>query len=543
VTRRERVTSKGTTGHEPERVAFVRSFVTLPLFAALAACAAPPGVVTDDNRVLRVVPQADLEILDTVWSTAATTRNHGYMIYDTLFGMDSRGAIAPQMVDAYDVSSDRKTWTFTLRPGLEFHDGTTVTSDDVIASLQRWTQRDSMGLVMRSFVERWEVVDTNTFRILLKEPYGLMLETLSKTVGSAPFIMPKRVAATPPDRQIDDQTGSGPFMFKRDEWRPGEKIVYIKNARYKARAETPDGSAGGKVAKLDRVEWVVIKDPHTQASALAAGEVDLIELPPFEQYSFFKADRGIQLVELNPLGFQIFLRFNHLGPPFDNPKVRQAAMAALNQPEFLKILVNSPDLYRVCFSVFPCGTSYFTTKGMDFIASPDPARARRLLQESGYDGTPVLIMQPADQAILARIPLVAAQMLRQIGFKVIVESMHYNALLSRRATRHGWSVFITFSYLAQQMDPVVNLSLSGACEKAWFGWPCDPDLEKLRGDFARAEDEKERRSIAERIQVRAMEIGAVVPLGEYSAYVAARKSVNGFVPALGGLVLWNVEKN
>src|SRR5262249_27493746 len=158
--------------------------------------------------------------------------------------------------------------------------------------------------------------------ILLNEPYGMMLETLSKTVGSAPFMMPKRVAKTPADRQIDDYTGSGPFMFKRDEWQPGEKIVYIRNARYKARAEKPDGTAGGKVAKLDRIEWIVIKDPQTQASALAAGEVDLIESPPFEQYSFFKGDRGIQMVQVNPLGFQIFLRFNHLERPFDNPKVR-----------------------------------------------------------------------------------------------------------------------------------------------------------------------------------------------------------------------------
>ena len=179
-----RLSSKGTAGDELTHGVLVRMFATLPLFCTLLACATPHGSTNDDNRVLRVVPQSDLEILDTVWSTAATTRNHGLMIYDTLFGMDSNGNMAPQMVDTYEVSSDRKTWTFTLRPGLEFHDGAMVTSDDVIASLQRWTQRDNMGLVMRSFVERWEVTDANTFRILLKEPYGMMLETLAKTVGS-----------------------------------------------------------------------------------------------------------------------------------------------------------------------------------------------------------------------------------------------------------------------------------------------------------------------------------------------------------------------
>jgi peptide/nickel transport system substrate-binding protein len=530
-------------GNETALVAVTRALAFAAL-CGLSACAGTPGSERDGGqRVLRFVPQSNLEILDTVWSTAATTRTHGYMIYDTLFGMDSKGAITPQMLDRYDVSSDRKTWTFTLRPGLEFHDGTMVTSEDVVASLQRWTQRDNMGLVMRSFVERWEVVDADTFRILLKEPYGMMLDTLGKVAGSAPFIMPRRVAATPSDKQINDHTGSGPFKFIREEWRPGEKIVYIKNTRYKPRSEPPDGTAGGKVAKMDRIEWMVIKDPQTQASALATGEVDLIESPSFEQYPFFRGDRGIQLVQVNPLGFQIYLRFNHLDQPFDNLRVRQAAMAALNQPEFLKILAGAPDLYRVCFSVYPCNTLLTTTRGMDFIAMPDPVRARRLLQESGYDGTAVVIIQPADHAILARIPLVAAQMLREVGFTVDVQSMHYNAWLSRRARKDGWDIFISFSYLANQMDPVVNPTLSAACEQAWFGWPCDSALENLRGAFARADDEQERKSLAERIQARAMEIGALVPLGEYIAYVAARTSITGFVPAHGGLVLWNVEKN
>jgi peptide/nickel transport system substrate-binding protein len=248
------------------------------------------------------------------------------------------------------------------------------------------------------------------------------------------------------------------------------------------------------------------------------------------------------LVELNPLGYQSILRFNHLQRPFDNHKVRQAAMATLNQPDFLKVQVGLPELYRVCFSIYPCNTSYAINKGMDFIENPDPSRARRLLKESGYDGTPVVILQPTDQVILAKPPLVAAQMLRQAGFKIDVQSMDYNTLLSRRAKKDGWSILLTYSFLAQQMDPVVNLNLSGACEKAWFGWPCDEELENLRVDFALADSETERKALAERIQVRAMEFGTHVPLGEFIAHVAARKSVRGFVPALGGVVLWNIEK-
>ena len=112
-----------------------------------------------ENNVLRVVPGSDLAILDPIWTTATISQNHGYMIYDTLFGMNAEGRIQPQMVDSYETSPDGKTWTFTLRDGLEFHDGQPVTSEDVLASLQRWSRRDTMGQKLASFVEKWEPVD------------------------------------------------------------------------------------------------------------------------------------------------------------------------------------------------------------------------------------------------------------------------------------------------------------------------------------------------------------------------------------------------
>jgi peptide/nickel transport system substrate-binding protein len=491
--------------------------------------------------VLRMAPQSDLEILDPVWTTAAITRNHGYMIYDTLFGMDAKGGIVPQMVDTYSVSTDKKLWTFTLREGLEFHDGQPVTSDDVVASLERWGKRDVLGQKLLAFVDAWEAVSDKTFRLKLKEPSGLVLQSLGKPDGTVPFIMPRRVASTPADKQIDDYTGSGPFVFQREEWRPGALVVYRRNTKYVPRHEPASGTAGGKLAKVERVEWTIIKDAQTQASALAAGEIDLIEQPAFELYPSLAKDPNVQLIETNPLGAQFVLRFNHLQAPFDKPKVRQAAMASFNQPAFLKTQIGLPERYRTCFSVFPCGTPFSTTQGMDFIAKPDVERARRLLEESGYDGAPVIVLQPTDQTALARLPVVATDLLRQAGFKVDMQSMDWQTLVSRRARKEGWSVFITNSGAALNMNPLSNSPLSGACEKAWFGWSCDAELERLRDAFARADDDSQRRAIAERLQLRAMEVGTHVPLGEYVQAVAARKTVKGLLVGYF-TVLWNVEK-
>jgi len=175
---------------------------------ALLAGLAPRAAVGQGAPVtMRMVPQTNIAILDPIWTTANVTRNHGYMIYDTLFGTDAEGKIKPQMVDKWTTSKDGKLWTFTLRDGLEFHDGAPVTSEDVVASLKRWSSRDSFGGVLAGFIDHYETPDAKTFRLVLKEPFGLVLEALGKPSSNVPFIMPKRIADTPGDQQIKETIG------------------------------------------------------------------------------------------------------------------------------------------------------------------------------------------------------------------------------------------------------------------------------------------------------------------------------------------------
>jgi len=518
----------------------------LPSFLLCVAFALPGAWAQDDKRVLRIAPHANLTILDPIWTRAYITRNHGYLIYDTLFGMDAKGQIQPQMVASWIVGKDRKVWTFTLRDGLEFHDGKPVTSEDVIASLTRWSKRDGAGQKLFAATEAMEVVDAHTFRLKLREPFSMVLQALGKPSSNVAFIMPKRVAETPADKQIDDYIGSGPFVFAKSEWRPGERIVYLKNPKYKPRSEEPSGTAGGKVAKVDRVEWVIIKDPQTQVNALAKGELDIIESPAYESHAALKANPDLQIFMANPQGLAYWLRFNHLHPPFDNVKVRRAAMAALNQPAFLKMQVGVPEFYRTCFSVYPCGSPNATEKGMEFIAKPDMKRAQQFLKESGYDGTPVVLLQPTDLALIAKLPLIAVQLLRQAGFVVDLQSTDWQTEVARLAKKDppakgGWNIYLAASAAVEIADPVVSNLMNASCEKAMSGWPCDAELERLRDAYARAETVQARKPIAEQAQIRAMEIGTHVPLGEYVIPSAARKNVRGFVTGYF-LVSWNIEK-
>jgi peptide/nickel transport system substrate-binding protein len=252
-------------------------------FAIASVVALSATSALAQQKVLKVAPHAFPANLDPINVTAYITRNHGYMIYDTLFGTDAQGAIKPQMVDKWTTSADKKTWTFTLRDKLEFHDGKPVTGEDVVASLKRWGARDTFGQKLMTFVDRMDSPDAKTFRILLKEPTGIVLDALGKPSSNVPFIMPKRVAETDPFKVIDDNTGSGPYIFKKDEYKPGVQSIYVKNPKYVPRSEPPSGTTGGKIAKVDRVEWLALKDAQTQQNALLAGEIDMIEQPAFEQ--------------------------------------------------------------------------------------------------------------------------------------------------------------------------------------------------------------------------------------------------------------------
>jgi peptide/nickel transport system substrate-binding protein len=521
------------------------------ILAAMAFIALLPvhfGPVASADTTLRAWLHSDLKIVDPIWTTAYITRNHGYMIYDTLFAMDEKSDIKPQMVDKFSVSDDKLTYTFTLREGLLWHDGAPVKAEDCVPSIKRWAQRDSMGQKLMEFTKELKVVDDRTFQLILKEPYGLVLMSLGKPSSNVPFIMPKRVAETPADKQISEFTGSGPFIFKVDEWKPGDKAVYVKNPKYKPRSEPPSWASGGKVAKVDRVEWVWIPDIQTAVNALIAGEIDYIETAPHDLLPILEAEKDkVGLLNINPLGNQYMFRMNHLHPPFNNVKLRQAALAALQQEDFLKAVVGNAKYYKPCQAMFICGTPLATDAGAPVTMKADYERAKKLLKEGGYDGTPVVLMQSTDLAVLANLAPVAADALKKAGFNVDLQAMDWQTLVSRRAKKEppsqgGWNAFLTNWVAADVLNPIMAGGFNTSCDKAWFGWPCDEKMEKMRDAFARETDPQKQKKLAEQIQEYALEFGTHAHCGQWYQPVAYRKGhIDGMV--LGPApYFWNITK-
>src|SRR3984885_2311237 len=390
--------------------------------AAMALAAVQPLPALAAGKTITAVMHSDLRVIDPEMTTAYITRDHGYMVYDTLLATDSNFKIQPQMAE-WKVSDDKLTYTFTLRDGLKWHDGTPVTAEDCVASLKRWGKADGMGQKLMDFTASIEATDAKTITLKLKEPYGLVLESIGKPSSLVPFMMPKRLAETPAGTPIPELIGSGPFKMVQAEFQPGVKVVFVKNTDYVPRKEPPSWTSGGKVVKVDRVEWITMADAQTAVNALQSGEIDFLEAPSFDMLPVLTANPELKLEILNKLGYQALGRMNFLYPPFDNVKVRRAALLAMNQKDVLDAVVGNPEYYRICGAVFVCGTPLATEAGSESLVKGNGmAEAKKLLAESGYDGTPIVLLGPPDVATIMAEATISAQLLRQAGFKVDLQA-------------------------------------------------------------------------------------------------------------------------
>jgi peptide/nickel transport system substrate-binding protein len=527
---------------------WLRNKLRSSLFSAtLASIAMMAGPVSAET--LRVVMHSALRVLDPIMTTAYMSRNHGYMIFDTLYALDSNLVPQPQMVESHTVSDDGMVYKFMLREGLKFHDGAPVTGDDVAASIARWGKRDGMGQVLMSFVDSMGSDGDSVFVINLKQPYGLVIDSLSKPSSNVPFIMPKRLAETPSTEPIPEQIGSGPFKWVADEFQPGVKVVYEKFEDYVPRDEPASWASGGKVVNIDRVEWIVMSDDQTTLNALQAGEIDYWEAPPADLLPILKANTDITVKNLNAMGLQTIMRPNTLNAPMDDVRIRNAAIAAVNQKDVLDALVGTPELYNICGAMFVCGTPLATAIGSETLtAGNGMEKAKALFAEAGYDGTPIVLMHPTDVASLRSQPVVVAQALRDVGFVVDLQAMDWQTLVGKRASQAsiadgGWHMFITNWVGADVFNPLVNNMVNGkGKDGGWFGWPDVPKIEELRTAYATAQSLDEQKKIAEEIQKIAYEEGMYAPMGQYFVPTSWSNKLEGVLDGPAPF-FWNMTKN
>ncbi len=523
------------------------ALAVLWLVAALAGNSLLTVSAAAQQKTLKFVPEADLRSLDPIWTTAYITRNYGYMVYDTLFAVNEKFEVQPQMVDKWSLSDDKLTYTFTLRDGLKWHDGQPVKSADCIASIERWAKRDALGQKLADLTDAWTPVDDRTFTLRLKKPFSLTLDALAKPSSNVPFIMPERVAKTDAFTQITELIGSGPFKMLKEEWVPGSKVVFVKNTDYLPRKEAPSWASGGKIVKVDRVEWVYIPDSATAAAALNAGEVDWWQMVPPDLVPLLAKNKDIKVENTDPLGSIGLLRFNQLHPPFNNAKMRQALLYLVNQQDFALAIAGDAKQGKPCPSFFTCGSPAESQVGSEMLTGKrDLAKAKQLIQEAGYKGEKIVVLSATDQPIVHSQGLVTTELLKSAGLNVELAANDWGTLINRRAVKEpiekgGWNIFHTWLVGPDMTNPAINYPMRGVGEKSWFGWPTDPKMEELRNAWFDATDPAQQKRLIDDMQKHAWETVPFIPTAQFVIPTAYRSNVSGLLISPVAF-LWNVEK-
>jgi peptide/nickel transport system substrate-binding protein len=520
--------------------------------ASMAAASFPALARAQSSRTLKFIPASNLRILDPVWTTAYTTRNHAYMVYDALYGQtgpQAGFAATPQMVEGHVVEDDGKTWKLSLRNGLTFHDGQRVLARDCVASVKRWGARDTFGQALMQRVYELSAPDDRTIVFRLSKPFLQLPEALGKWAGSMCAIMPERLASTDPFKQVTEIIGSGPFRFKSDERVQGSLFVYEKFTGYKPRESgRVDWTSGPKVVHFDRIEWHVIPDQATAAAALQSGEMDWWEAFPTPEIIPTLERGGKIKTEINdPTGLCAILRPNHLWPPFSNPAVRRALWGAIDQTEFMDAAIGTDPRFReVPVGFFTPGSPLANDAGMTALTGRrDYRKAKEELKAAGYQGEKVALLVAADVGSFKALSDVAAEMMTRIGMNIDYQAMDFGTVLQRQTKkdppdRSGWNAQAGATGGTRIISPGPNDWLRCNGPKAFFGWPTSPKMESLREQWFDAPDTATQKKLAEAIQQQAFIDVPYYPLGIYFVPTAYRSDLTG---VLNGLSLfWNVRR-
>ena len=487
---------------------------------------------------LKFIPQSDLTILDPVVTTVYTARNHGFMVFDTLFGMNSQYHIEPQMLDGVSVEADGKIWNLTLREGLFWHDGEKVLARDCVASIRRWAVRDGIGALLMARTDELTATDDRTLRFRLKTPFQMLPYALGKISTPMCAMMPERLATRDPFKPISEMVGSGPFRFKADEYLSGARAVYTRFERYNPRPQISTGwTAGGKIVHFERVEWITSPDDGTSASAMQANEMDWWELPPVDLLPLLKQTGKIQVEIKDHNGTLGLLKMNNLQPPFNNPDIRRALLGAVAQKDFMSAVAgDDPAMWRTGVGIFTPGTDMASDAGMEVLNSPRNLLAvRAAIKQAGYNGEKTVLISPSEPPFRKAMADVSGPMLVSAGLNVEVQSMDWGTAIVRRENKQpvdkgGWSALCTTANGLDMQTPTLHF-LRATGENGWFGWTKSPRIEELRAAWVDAPDLATQKQIAADIQRQCWIDVPHLPLGIWFQPMAWQNTITGIPDA------------
>ena len=401
--------------------------------------------------VIKAVNESGVGSLDNMFTSAFATRNVAVHMYENVTTLDLDYAVRPMVAD-WAISGDGSVYTFTIRDGLTFHDGTAVTSADVIASIDRYNRASSaaafFGIIMAQ-VDQIEEVDDKVFRITFKRPVPTLLNGLAASAGRVPHVMPARLAETDHKESVTEFIGTGPYMLK--EWVQGDRVELERYDGYVAREEPSSFLAGKRHAYADEIHIFEVPDQTTRVAGLESGQFDyLFDVSP-DFYDTLEANSDIDTYIIDP-GIRPFAWFNNENPPTDSIAIRRAMVTSWNHDEALLASGGRPEFYKLCPLLSWCVDGFegeweinqsAITGGNDLYNINDKDMARQLAEDAGYAGEPIVVLASQDVPAMFNTVSVLVENMRDAGFNVDFRPMDDASVKQQRAAQSGWNMLVT----------------------------------------------------------------------------------------------------
>jgi peptide/nickel transport system substrate-binding protein len=494
------------------------------IFNAILVCGAlalgsGPALAQQKGGIINVATVGEPPTLDPMVSTADLVGLITQHFFETLFTFDKNWNVTPLLAEAMpDVSPDGKVYTIKLRQGVTFHDGTDMTSEDVVASLKRWMELASRGKQTAGNVDKVEAADPSTVRITLKEPYAPLLALLSFN-NAAAVIMPAEKMEAP----LKEPVGTGPYQLK--ERKPDQYIQLVRFNGYKPRAGGPDGYGGARGQFLDEIRFVPVPDPNTRIEGAVSGQFDYADALPVEAYDRLKNQRNVQPVLLKPFGWPVFVMNTKQGV-MASQDARTAVRTALSMEDMLAAAFGSPEFYAVNPAMYPKSFAWHTTAGTEGRYNVgDPEKAKALLKTANYDGKPLRILTSRQYEFHYKMAQVAAEYLKQAGFTVDMQVVDWATLTQRRADPALWDIYITHSPFLPEP------ALIGLLSESAPGWWSTPARKKAVDAFNASSDPKKRIELWADVQKVIYEETPSIKIGDFNALSAQATKLEGVTPA------------
>ena len=518
------------------------------LATTIAAPLAGPALAQPSRaRTLRFMPQAALANLDPIFSPSTIITTHAYCVFDTLYGANRALQPRPQMAEGHSVEDDGKRVKIRLREGLRWHDGEPVRAADCVASIRRWASRDGFGQILMRATAELSAPDDRTIQFRLHRRFPALFDALAKPGASPCFMMPERIANNPGDRSLglEHMIGSGPWRFVANEYVQGSRSHYARNDAYVPRDEPAEAASGGKRVHFDRLEMIWIPDGGTAAAALRTGEIDWIEYPLPDLVPVLERDRNTQTQIYDPNGFLGFLRFNHLHAPFNDVRVRRAIRDVIVQSDFMSAVALQGD-WQECHAMFPCGLPGVVEFPPAARGEAAMDRARAALRDAGYNGEPIIHINPSDFPAVTQQGRLTVELMRKLGVNMQPIESDWATILARRANRNppaqgGWHLHNTNGPAATIANPAVSFAIRMNGQAAWPGWPSDADAEAQVEAWINADDQAAQDAAMRRLQEITWESLPFAPTGLFRLRTAFRRDLSGVLQGPNPF-LWNLRR-